>query len=169
MDFSKWNPKTWFRREVTPPTPPIVHTPPAPPVIPRAEGQPRYKSGQRCLILRCPGTPQKIGKETILVEPVPAIRPAGNWSKTLPVWSWVTDLSEPIARYQGQVLRQVFPEKDLLPLDDEKIDEELLKEERDKFDRSQLELQKNLQLLDKAILDLQKALEQKRQRQIEKE
>lgn len=149
MNFSNLNPRNWFRRE----------EPKAPP-IPHADGQPKYKVGQHCLVIKFPGRESLIGSEVILIRAWPRFCMAGQ-GDTVGGWAWRTDLSEPYTRLDGTKSRLVFPEECLIPIDDEMINEELRQEVIDDFGTKKVQFNDLLKRLDKEIDELQEQVKRK--------
>jgi hypothetical protein len=147
MKLSKFNPVNWFRRGTKKGTPPIS---PSPPSNPLASGTPKYRIGQRCLILFSPGEPRLVGQEAILEEAYDRCQRSYNGEK-LGVWSWRLDKS-PMSCLTSTPCRVLYRESWLLPIDDESLNEELRNEEiREKSELIQAGFGSMLDRLDKLI------------------
>ena len=145
MNFSKLNPKNWFKGD------------------PRATGLPKYKVGQRCLVIKYTNN-RFVGQEVILQQCLPRYRLA-DVGRTVAAWSWVTDLSKPfLCPIEERLTQCVFPEAWMIPIDDEDLNEELRNEVIDDFGTKKVQFERHLEKLDKALADLEKAVKRSKEK-----
>lgn len=151
MNFSKLNPRNWFRREDPP--------------DPKAVGFPKYKPGQHCIVIKYPTWQSVIGQEVILNEPLNCFVDSDQ-TTVVGNWAWITDTSRIVRLLDGTQAQVVFPEDWLMPIDDEDVNEELRNEVIDNFGTSQVEFDRHLARLDKALEDLSEVVRRKKQQAI---
>jgi hypothetical protein len=154
MNFSKLNPLNWFRK---PPEPP-KKDPPGP------TNTLKYHVGQRCLVLKCTTVPSVVGTEVYLVEPNDGYVdiPTGNH---VSYRVWRIDIAPKVIGPTGKLYEVVYRENQLLPIDDENVNEELRNEVIDNFGTKQIELDRILQQCDKLLDQLDEQIKRRKQQQ----